>query len=191
MDHLEQVLALKDTKHLEVEFRIGRKNKSFFDTNIGSDHFEKVLRRLSRFPGWESPPKTEVVEIYYGKREGLRVIYDPETENQTCIIKKNLKLIDITLPELYDVRIALSSETPGTYEPEVDEFVIKKRTRTSFTRKGLRIDCSIVEGTADDKDSEVSKSYQIELEILDPKSLDRNLYTNHYAKISDVLKLCA
>lgn len=176
--------------HLEIEFRLGKKNGNYFDTNIGKDNFEKVYRRLLRYPSWESV-KYQKATIFYGTRKGLRVVYDEEKDEQVaCITKHNVGNMDQILSDKpLDVRISVSIENPANYDPDKDVFVKeRKRERTSFLRKGLSIDMSIVE--SDDKDSETPFVYQLELEITEPSSnLDENKLTNHYHKVLDVLKL--
>lgn len=176
--------------HLEIEFRLGKKNCKYFDTNIGKDTFEKLFRRLSRYPEWESV-KTQKATVFYGARKGLRVVYDEEKDEQvSCVCKYNFGNLDQVLEGFpLDVRIAMSIENPATYDSEKDVFTNeRKRTRTSFVRKGLTIDMSIVESS--DKDSENPLSYQVELEITEPPSgLDENRIKNHYQKVFDVMKL--
>lgn len=181
LPHLEK-------NNLEIEFRLGKKNGSYFDTNIGKERFEKILRRLARYNGWESIKKQNAC-VFYGRRKGLRVVYDEVTEEQICVSKFTLVNNDITLKEPLDVRVAVSIENPSNYDPDKDEFVKElKRERTSFIRKGLSIDMSIMENY--DKDSEETLVYRVELEIIEsPKLLDQTKVTNHFQKVFDVLKL--
>lgn len=176
--------------HLEIEFRLGKKNGTYFDTNIGKENFDKIFRRLSRYPEWESV-KTQKTTVFYGTRKGLRVVYDEDKDEQvSCISKFNVAHMDKVLEDQpLDVRIAVSIENPATYDVERDVFTHeRKRTRTSFVRKGLTIDASIVESS--EKDSENDLSYQLELEITEPPSgLDDVRVRNHYQKVFDVLKL--
>ena len=176
--------------HLEIEFRLGKKNGNYFDTNVGKENFEKVHRRLSRYPHWDSVT-TQKSTVFYGSRKGLRVVYDEEKDEQvSCICKYNFGNLDQILKDHpLDVRISVSIENPATYDTDKDVFTHeRKRQRTSFVRKGLSIDMSIVE--TNDKDSESAHTYQIELEITEPPSgLDEAKLTNHYQKIFDVMKL--
>jgi hypothetical protein len=176
--------------HLEIEFRLGKKNGKYFDTNIGKENFEKLFRRLSRYPEWEAV-RTQKATVFYGGRKGLRVVYDEEKDEQvSCISKYNVSNMDQILEgQPLDVRISVSIENPATYDLEKDVFTHeRKRTRTSFVRKGLTIDASVVE--TNEKDSESALSYQIELEITEPASgLDETRIKNHYQKVFDVLKL--
>ena len=43
----------KNEEDVEVEIRLGRHNGSLFDTNVGKDAWNKILRALQRFDGWE------------------------------------------------------------------------------------------------------------------------------------------
>ena len=176
--------------NLEIEFRLGKKNGNYFDTNIGKDNFEKIHRRLSRYPSWESVTQQNAI-VFYGARKNLRVVYDEDKDEQiACIAKYKMAHIDQNLSaQPFDVRVAVSIENPVTYDPDKDVFVKeRKRKRTSFLRKGLSIDMSIVE--SDEKDSENPFMYQLELEIVEPPSGLNNLkLANHYQKIFDVLKL--
>lgn len=175
--------------NLEVEFRLGKKNGNLFDTNIGKDNFEKILRRLQKYPSWESVKKQNAV-VYYGTRKGLRIVYDEDTEEHTTISKYNVANMDKILSDKpLDVRLSVSIENPANYDQERDRFPeIRKRIRTSFVRKGLSIDMTIIQ--SEDKDDENELKYQVELEILRPdSSLSDVAVLNHYQKVFDVIKL--
>ncbi len=179
------------TKNIEIEFRLGKINNGYFDTNVGKETFERVYRRLSKYPSWESV-KTQNASVFYGVRKGLRVVYDEDKDEQVeCVTKHKITHLDIPLEKQpLDVRIGVSIETPVSYDPEKDMFTHeRKRRRTSFVRKGLSIDMSVVEN--DDKDSEHTHMYQIEFEIQNVEKCESSdvLIVNHYQKIFDVLQL--
>jgi hypothetical protein len=178
-------------QNLEVEFRLGKINGNTFDTNIGKAHFDKLIRRLSRYPSWDSV-KNQRACIFYGLRKGLRIVYDEDTDLQTVITKHKIDVLDKSLEGMpLDVRVSVALENPSLYDPDRDRFETeKKRLRTSFIRKGLSIDMSIVQPT--DKDAEDEFMYQVELEILKPsEDSDPVKIQNHYQKVKDVLKLLA
>jgi hypothetical protein len=178
--------------HIEIEFRLGKKNKNgnYFDTNVGKENYEKLYRRLSKYPSWDSVTHTEH-SLFYGTRPGLRVTFDEKIDEQvSCITKHNLGNFDqILKDQMFDVRVSASLENPATYDQEKDMFTHeRKRKRTSFVRKGLSIDLSIVENS--DKDSENQLVYQAELEIVEPASeLNDVKLANHYQKVFDLMKL--
>lgn len=175
--------------HLEIEFRLGKKNHNgnYFDTNIGKDNFDKLYRRLSKYPSWDSV-NHQNASVFYGTRKGLRVVFDEDRDEQvSCVTKHNLGNLDQILKDHpLDVRVSASLENPAVYDSEKDMFTHeRKRKRTSFVRKGLSIDMSIVENC--DKDSENPIVYQAELEIID--GLTDSKLANHYQKVFDILKL--
>lgn len=182
------ILPHIEKNNVEIEFRLGKKNGSYFDTNVGKERFEKLYRRLLKYPGWESVKKQSAC-VFYGRRKNLRVVYDEVTEEQTCVCKYNVENKDFILKESLDVRVSVSIENPATYDSEKDQFILEvKRDRTSFIRKGLSIDLSIVEN--EDKDSEEKLVYRVELEIVeDLKQLDMTKITNHFQKVFDIMKL--
>jgi len=67
---------------------------------------------------------------------------------------------------------------------------VRAKNRTSFIRKNLSIDMTVVTGDPSDMDCEEEARYEIELEIIDPKNIkDRNELFNLVQKVFDVLKI--
>ena len=184
----------KDTPNVEIEIRLGKVNRGKFDTNVGQQTFEKVLRRLRKFDEWESTSESQST-VYYDTAASKRVVMNDVTdEMESCVIKKRIHVNDQPLNGFpVDARIGISSEVPYDRNEDADENFtrVKKRKRYSFVRKGLSIDLSEVSGDADDKDSEEATEYQIELEILDPpkNAAERHQVFNIIYKISDICKI--
>lgn len=184
----------KDTPNVEIEIRLGKVSRGKFDTNVGQQTFEKVLRRLRKFDEWESTNESQST-VYYDTAASKRVVMNDVTdEMESCVIKKRLHVNDQPLNGFpVDARIGISSEVPYDRNEDADENFtrVKKRKRYSFVRKGLSIDLSEVSGDADDKDSEEATEYQIELEILDPpkNAAERHQVFNIIYKISDICKI--
>jgi len=184
----------KDQPNVEIEIRLGKVNRGTFDTNVGQDTFEKVLRRLRKYEGWESTKESQST-VYMDTAAGKRVVMNDITdEMESCVVKKRLLVKDQVLDGfLVDARLGISSEVPYDREADTEENFtrVKKRKRYSFVRKGLSIDMSEVSGDADDKDSEEATEYQIELEILNPpvNAADRHQVFNIVYKISDICKI--
>jgi hypothetical protein len=173
--------------HVEMELRLGKINRGTFDTNVGQSTFEKILKRLHKYTGWESIKKTSDIAYY---KDNIRLIVDEDTDESIQITKKKIAHVDHMLPgKPLDVRFAVATEKPCTQE--VDEYVTaKKRVRESFVRKNLAIDMTVVSGNPADLDSEEENSYQIEFEILDPKKItDNTVLYNLVYKVNDVLDL--
>ena len=190
-DVLRFIRQHKSKNYVEIEFRLGRKGASSFDTNVGFDAHQKALKALRGYQGWESIiEKNE--QIYYGARKGLRIIYDEVADIQTCVMKHQSGVLDKTIENSpFDVRIAASIEIPSTYDNEKDRFpTVKNRRRISFVRKGLSIDVSEIttNGQQEDRDEESKTQFQIEFEILNVKDLDDNKASNHYQKVFDLIK---
>lgn len=147
-------------KDVEIEVRLGRLNNGFFDTDIGEPLFKKLIQSLEKYSAWEKVEKTEDEVFYFGN--GVRCIYngkDSLYQKKTPLVKKDIKLTHL------DVRLAISTEVKI---PEVHDDANRSvtRKRTSFLRKNVRIDCTEVSGSSDDKDCEDSVRYQVELEFL-------------------------
>jgi hypothetical protein len=190
-DMLGFIRQHKNKNHIEIEFRLGKKNGNVFDTNVGKKVYEDALHSLKQYRGWENVTERRQT-VYYGNRKGLRVVYNEDTDEQDCTIKHRAAILDQVLDGWpVDLRIAASIEIPTVYDQERDRFLeTKSRIRTSFTRKGLVIDVSeITSASTRDKDQENSVEYQIEFEIIDPANLDSDSATfNHYHKVFDLLK---
>ena len=184
----------RNQPNVEIEIRLGKVNRGKFDTNVGKQTFEKVLRRLRKFTEWESVKESQST-VYYDTAASKRVVMNDETdEMESCVIKKRLHVNDQVLDGFpVDARLGISSEVPYDREQDTEENFtrVKKRKRYSFVRKGLSIDLSEVGGDADDKDSEETIEYQIELEILDPpvNAAERHQVFNIIYKISDICKI--
>lgn len=179
--------ANKSKKHVELEMRLGKMNGKVFDTNVGEEIFSKVLRALKKYQQWESVKEFEST-VYY--KDKTRMTIDEETENVTCVTKERVAVIDHSLVgKPLDVRFAVSLEKPTNQtEDEVMDHVRHKK-RISFLRKNLSIDMTVVTGDPDDLDDESEASYEIEMEIVDPKKVtDDNILYNILYKVECIMK---
>ena len=186
----EKVIALfeahRNEEHIEVEIRLGKHNGSLFDTNVGKETFERVLKGLRKYDGWEET-KTTSTDVFYDDTNGIRITSDEDTGEQKMIQKINVVKEDFKFEPL-DVRFSISREIPthGSYDMD------RKRSkyRHSFVRKNLSIDMTVSSGDNADMDSEDASSYQIELEIVKPSDVNSyNELFNILHKISDISKL--
>lgn len=179
----------KSLPNLEVELRLGKKNRNMFDTNIGHEKFHKIKEALDNYKTWEEI-KTTNTSSYFVK--DLRYEINEDTDESKTIKKKKISKYDCVLKnEPLDVRFSMSQEIP---QPEMDventtvEYM-RCKERTSYIRKNLSIDLTVVTGTPDDSDDESDTSYEIEFEIINPKLIqsDNTLYNIIY-KIQCILK---
>ena len=178
--------ALKAEENIEVEIRLGKHNGSLFDTNVGKETWERVLKGLKNYDGWESTDYTES-DVYYNDNSNVRITSNEDTGEQTMIQKISVVKEDFKCDPL-DVRMCIAREIPTSGEYEMD----RKRTkiRHSFVRKNLSIDMTISSGYNVDMDSEEEASYQIELEIVKPGDVD-SVYKlfNIINKVADLVKI--
>ena len=181
----------KSDANIEIEIRFGRAAQKGFDTNVGRETFEKVLRALNKYKEWESTKHTNATVYYFEGSKRLTI--DEETEEQVGHIKKRVAVNDVDLGDHpLDVRLGISTEIPFEYDGEETSTKQKAKERWSFVRKNLSIDMSIVKGDPDDKDSDDDTVYQIELEIVKPGdvSSQRELF-NILHKVFDILNCVA
>ena len=176
----------KNEEHIEVEIRLGKHNGSLFDTNVGKETFERVLKGLKKYNGWEST-KTTITDVFYDDTNGIRISSDEDTGEQIMIQKIKVVKEDFKSEPL-DVRFSISREIPthGSYDMD------RKRSkyRHSFVRKNLSIDMTVSSGDSVDMDSEDASSYQIELEIVKPSDVGSyNDLFNILHKVNDLSKL--
>lgn len=176
----------KNEEHIEVEIRLGKHNGSLFDTNVGKETFERVLKGLRKYNGWEET-KTTSTDVFYDDTNGIRITSDEDTGEQVMIQKIKVVKEDFKYEPL-DVRFSISREIPthGSYDMD------RKRSkyRHSFIRKNLSIDMTISSGDSVDMDSEDASSYQIELEIIKPSDVGSyNELFNILHKVNDLSKL--
>jgi len=178
----------KAAPHIEVEVRLGRKNGTFFDTNVGADTFNTLMAGLRQYDGWESQ-RASTTDVYYNDEYGIRISVDGETARQLMVQKAPVMKEDFVHGGApLDVRVAISTETPVIGQYEMNRKKIKQRV--SFVRKGLSIDMTITRGDASDPDAEEDVSYQVELEIVNPSSVECvEEFYNHLWKVNDLMKL--
>ena len=179
----------KNSENTEIEIRFGRGSTRGFDTNVGQETFKKVLQALGTYEGWESKNHSEVTVYYFDG--GKRLSVNEQTDEQIGQIKTRVAVDDIELQgHPMDVRLGISTEVPFEYDGEETSTEQKTKERWSFVRKNLSIDMTIITGTPDDKDSDDDKTYQIELEIIDPSQIQNKIdLFNLLYKVFDVMRL--
>jgi hypothetical protein len=168
----------------EIEFRLGKKTTKMFDANIGPDLFTKVTKSLEKYTEWESVTQTDESVYYKGD---YRIIIDNDTDQTIHQTKTKVYIEDFKLDGPLDFRFAISKEDPCENKCcEMDREV--RRTRKSYIRKGVRIDCTVVEGAPSDKDSENTKEYQVEVELVSVPENDHEMY-NSMHKVMNLISV--
>ena len=67
--------AYKSLPNLEFEFRLGKKNGSMFDTNIGEEKFNKIKEALENYQEWEEKSVHYYTKILGGTRMKDQTLY--------------------------------------------------------------------------------------------------------------------
>lgn len=176
----------KSLPNLEVELRLGKKNGTMFDTDIGEMKFNKIKTALDNFNDWEKVFQTNTTSYFHNSK---RMDFDEDTGESKTIIKKRISKYDLILPnEPLDVRFSICQEIPTDGITDDADFM-RCKSRTSYVRKNLSIDLTIVTGDQEDMDDESENKYEIEFEIIDPSKVtsDKLLYNIIY-KIQCILK---
>lgn len=185
------VLKHKNDAHVELEMRVGKFNGKMFDTNVGKQTFDKVLKGLHKYNGWEKVIETEH-EVFYRENDGIRMSVDEATSKEVIIRKERIKNEDFKKLKgtPYDVRFSISKEIPLPDDTSVIMDKKKMKKRMSFIRKNLAIDMTICIGDLYDMDAEDPTVYQIEFEIIEPVRIEtKDELFNIIHKLSDVFKL--
>jgi hypothetical protein len=162
-------------------------NAGSFDTDIGEEKFNKILRGLEKYKGWEDTKESNT-SVYY--KDKLRTTVDDETDDSTTIFKKSITKKNFSLKDSpYDMRFSVATEIPCDHSDEEMEGVRTKH-RKSFIRKNLSIDMTVVTGDQTDLDCEEEARYEVELEIIDPTKVNnRDTLYNIIYKVFDVLAI--
>ena len=181
-------LKHRRTPHMEFELRLGKKAPNMFDTNIGKEKWERILKGLQNYKHWEDTKETRSTVYQTGD---YRVVVDDESSEQDVHKKKKLQVIDIPLKDQpLDVRVSMSTEEPSEIPEDMEFQKIRERKRYSFLRKNLWIELTQWMGQAEDLDDENEIQYQVELEIDDVnKVTDDVLMKNILHKAYNVMEL--
>lgn len=173
--------------HVEVEVRLGRHNGKFFDTNLGEDTYSRILSALNKYDGWEDITESDT-EVF--SKGDIRMVLDIDKDSQDAHRKIKHHKIDLQLKDRpLDARVAFAQELPiEDFDTDMEMDNVKVRKRQSFTRKNLRIDCTVVQGGDVDPDAEDDTVYQVEMEIIDVNNVkDDNDLFNILYKLQDIL----
>lgn len=177
----------KNNENIEIEIRFGRRSGKGFDTNVGEARFMKLFEALDAYKDWENKVQKKYDVYYFDDNKRLQI--NEETDEREAVKKTRVLVNDFCLEGTpFDVRLGISTEEPFEYNEETatDQ---KSKIRWSFIRKNLSIDLSQIQGTPDDKDADEDVSYQVELEIINPKLIETDtVLFNMLYKVFDIVK---
>jgi hypothetical protein len=194
MDNLFQTTKthfnrFKSLPNLEIELRLGKKNRNLFDTNLGEEKFKKIKEALDNFQTWEKVIHSNITSYFHKE---YRYDYNEDSDEASTIIKKKLIKTDFVLPDQpLDVRLSIAQEIPQPdfNVEDIEMEYVRNKIRTSYIRKNLSLDLTEVTGNPDDMDDESDKSYELEMEIIDISKIktENDLYNIIY-KVFCILK---
>ena len=138
---------------VEFEFRLGKQSKGGFDTNIGKNNYNNILKTLQSFPNWRCSTVSSYKDTFY--QNGLRI----NSSSNEAVTKSKLYASNKKLsPHTFDIRFAICLETPAVQNNESDEIYVRDKTRHSFRHEFFRIDLTHITNI---------DSYELEIEIVD------------------------
>jgi len=178
----------KNEEHVEMEFRLGKYNGTFFDTNIGEKMYINLMKGLTKYTGWDRI-ETSQTDVFFREKDNLRITIDESTNEETIIKKERVHVEDFKQIKdtPFDIRFAICKEIPMEHDYESEMDGKKTKTRTSYIRKNVSIDMTSISGNTQDMDSEDPFTYQIEFEIIKPQNVeDKDTLFNIIHKIKDL-----
>ncbi|QOR60202.1 hypothetical protein [Bathycoccus sp. RCC716 virus 1] len=191
-DTVEPILdKYKNEDYIEMEFRLGKFNGTFFDTNIGEKMYITILNGLNKYTGWDRIVQSET-EVFYREKDNLRITIDESTNEETIIKKERVHVEDFKQLEgtPFDIRFSVCKEIPMEHDYESEMDGKKTKTRTSYIRKNVSIDVTSISGNTQDMDSEDPFTYQVEFEIMKPQNVeDKDTLFNIIHKIKDLFNI--
>lgn len=180
----------KDTKNLELEFRLGSLGEDGFSSSVCEEFYNKILGILGKSNVWKDK-ENESTTDYFDK--GMRLsVFDDKNKKKKCIIKNKLVTIDCEFQDCpFDIRICLSEEIPVA----VSKFKMKKslysrsKERSTFVYKNWKFDLTktnVVDNTVEDT------FHEIELEYSSFGTASSSGYVLHsgFFKVRDLINMC-
>ena len=139
------------TPYIEIEVRLGKQTKAGFDPNLGIEMFTKIKSALDAYQKWKDVIEYVQTDTIYDN--GVRV-----SSPSGCTIKKT-SVHKSTLPHnIFDIRFALSKETPAQHNLESKAIMVREKHRTRYCHSFFAIDLTHVKNT---------NTYEIEIEVVD------------------------
>tara|TARA_B100000902_G_scaffold392360_1_gene444639 strand:+ start:1629 stop:2231 length:603 start_codon:yes stop_codon:yes gene_type:complete len=181
----------KNEEYIEMEFRLGKYNGTFFDTNIGEKKYIAILNGLNKYTSWDRIVRAET-EVFYRDKDNLRITIDESTNEETIVKKERVHVEDFKQIKdtPFDIRFSVCKEIPMEHDYDSEMDGKKTKTRTSYVRKNVSIDVTSISGNTKDMDSEDPFTYQVEFEIMKPQNIeDKDTLFNIIHKIKDLFNM--
>lgn len=169
--------------NIEIEFRLGFKEKSF-NTDVGKIFFNKMLSLLhDSLLDMKTTQSSDY--LYNGRRLSV------SGNQSTCIRKTKLEIVDFSFKgTAFDIRFSISREEPANrFQISKAEYV-RYKDRISFESKNWSYDFTTV--TVVDNTIE-TKTYEVELECTKLNLTGQSSYYfchDAFLKLTDLIDAC-
>lgn len=201
---------LTSDKHLELEIRLGRRNKASqrWESEVSGSFFMSTVEMLKAYNGWTAPMTTHDLHDYFytlppsGIHTTSRRVRTTMTFDSPCsvthVVKSLVGLKDLKLEHTCDARISLKEEAPlhsDDLPDVVQPNLVRIKRRTSFYLPHWRIDLTQVWHGATRTEAEQSQvtgnsSFEVEVEFTGDRTYISGI-TDQYLATSLLLKLCS
>jgi hypothetical protein len=176
---------------VEIEIRLGCLNFNKFDSSIDKTYFEKILSSFNGYSNWKNIYVTNTIEYI---KNNKKIVTYPDGTIYT-ILKENIYKKDFQLKNIpFDIRFSVNQELLTRKEEltleNVDQFMIRNKSRKTFEDSNFRYDLTYVTEVINN----ISKDkfeFEIEL-IINEETLEwSNQYLNDFlvCKVQDIVNL--
>jgi len=176
---------------VEIEIRLGCLNFNKFDSSIDKTYFEKILSSFNGYNNWKNIYVTNTIEYI---KNNKKIVTYPDGTIYT-ILKENIYKKDFQLKNIpFDIRFSVNQELLTRKEEltleNVDQFMIRNKSRKTFEDLNFRYDLTYVTEVVNN----ISKDkfeFEIEL-IINEETLEwSNQYLNDFlvCKVQDIVNL--
>jgi len=176
---------------VEIEIRLGCLNFNKFDSSIDKTYFEKILSSFNGYSNWKTIYVTNTIEYI---KNNKKIVTYPDGTIYT-ILKENIYKKDFQLKNIpFDIRFSVNQELLTKKEEltleNVDQFMIRNKSRKTFEDSNFRYDLTYVTEVINN----ISKDkfeFEIEL-IINEETLEwSNQYLNDFlvCKVQDIVNL--
>lgn len=178
----------KNMKDIEIEIRIGRIDKTTFNSGLNSSEFySKILENLYTYKNWKGISETSTHE--YINNNNCKTVINKKNNATLNIKKTKLETHDFTFSKTpYDFRISVSKEEE--IKNKISDYtILRKKDRVTFKYKECNFDITKVE---EETENEIIENEEFEIELTNLNSNTSDIYRAHSAllKIRDIINIC-
>lgn len=176
---LKTCMTEHDAKHLEFELRLGRalnlRGGKGFNPHVGQKTFEHIKSKLDKSKAWGRVETSHTTDFFI-RNSDVRITFDHDTQQYTCMTKKKLMNVDIECPlAATDIRCSVALErvfSVSSQRPNYDWLFCREKHRTRYHYRHFAFDLTEVQRhTSYHEDSDEDQVYEIEIELTKPQVL--------------------